>query len=69
VWEKYLQQSMDFFPLGDCFRTQEEHTMTGSMMAASGDGSSQGSLLRKKHRDQSQHQKPAIPFSRSKTVY
>lgn len=24
VWEMYLKQNWDFFPVGDCFRKQEE---------------------------------------------
>ena len=38
VWEMYLQQSMDFFPLGDCFRSQEERAMAAARVSAEGRG-------------------------------
>ena len=74
VWEKYLQHSVDFFPVGDCFQSQEERAlMSGGTTGRGGpSGGAEGGRShlggqQKKSNQQKQHS--PIKLKKSQTMF
>ena len=62
---------MDFFPLGVCFRSQDDAAMATGMKMASGEGQSQASSLLapvKHHRAAASPATTPYPFRRTQTT-